>query len=123
MPDPRLIRFARDLRRQSTDAERRIWSYLRGGKLSGYKFRRQHPIEPYIADFYCVEAKLVVELDGRQHSEPAAVIYDKVRTESFAAKGIHVIRFSDFDALTSSEAAARTILREVERLLDKRPSP
>jgi very-short-patch-repair endonuclease len=123
MPDRRLIQFARELRRQSTDAERRIWSYLRAAKLCGYKIRRQHPIPPYIADFYCYEAKIVVELDGNQHGDPEAVIYDKIRTDFFARQGIQVIRFSDPDALKNSGAVAETILHEVERRLGKRPSP
>ena len=122
MPDPRLIQFARELRRQSTDAERRIWSLLRAGKLSDHKFRRQHPIPPYIADYYCYAAKLAVELDGSQHADPEAIIYDKVRTDFLAGQGIHVIRFSDYDALKNSDAVAQTILSEVERRLARRPS-
>ena len=55
---------ARDLRQATTDAEQRLWFYLRGGRLNGLKFRRQHPIPPYIVDFYCGAKKLVVELDG-----------------------------------------------------------
>jgi very-short-patch-repair endonuclease len=109
MPDPRLIQFARQLRRKSTDAERRIWSYLQNRKLSGHKFRRQHPIPPYIADYYCYEAKLIIELDGSQHSDPDAIIYDKVRTDFFASQGFHVIRFWDHDALKNSDAVAATL--------------
>src|SRR3712207_4361803 len=104
MPDRRLIRFARTLRRNSTDAERRIWSYLRAERLGGHVFRRQHPIGDYIADFYCHAARLVVELDGGQHAAPEAVAYDEVRTTAMAAQGVHVIRFSDHDALKHSDA-------------------
>jgi very-short-patch-repair endonuclease len=123
MPDRRLIRFARELRRNSTDAERRIWSYLRAERLGGHVFRRQHPVCGYIADFYCHAARLVVELDGGQHCEPEAIVHDERRTKAMEADGIRVIRFSDYDALKDSDAVARTILREVERRLANRPPP
>jgi len=61
--------LARALRHQTTDAEQQLWKYLRGRRLAGYKFRRQMVIDPYIADFVCLEAKLIVEADGGQHSE------------------------------------------------------
>ena len=82
MSKPRLptqtLDHAKRLRKGMTDAERRLWQYLRAGRLEGMKFRRQHPLPPYIVDFCCVEAGLVVELDGSQHS-PAA---DAARTGS-----------------------------------------
>src|SRR3546814_9258168 len=71
------LRNARRLRSDMTDAEQKLWQHLRGGQLDGLKFRRQHPIPPYIADFCCVAVKLIVELDGSQHSEQA----DAVRSE------------------------------------------
>jgi len=117
MPDPRLTHFARDLRRRSTDAERRIWSCLRGNRLGGHTFRRQHPIAGYITDFYCHAARLVVELDGGQHATPEALAYDECRTAAMAAVGVQVIRFPDYDALKNSDAVAKTILREVEARL------
>jgi len=123
MPDPRLTRFARDLRKNSTDAERRIWSYLRANRLGGHTFRRQHPVAGYIADFYCHAARLVIELDGGQHATAEGVAYDECRTAAMAAVGVHVIRFSDHDALKSSDAVAQTILREVENRLTNRPPP
>ena len=69
---------AREMRRDSTDAERRLWSYLRGRQLENFKFRRQHPIGPFIVDFCCIEVKLVVELDGSQHEVDQQ--YDARRT-------------------------------------------
>ena len=62
--DPQTVARARDLRQNRTKAERRLWSILRGSKLDGFKFRRQHPIDRYFADFACLEARLVVEVDG-----------------------------------------------------------
>lgn len=123
MHDRRLIHFARELRRNSTDAERRVWSCLRAGRLGGHVFRRQHPVGKYIADFYCHAARLVVELDGGQHAEADAAASDARRTAVMAAAGMHVIRFSDYDALTDTEAVALTILQEVERRLTAGPPP
>src|SRR5213592_2335171 len=123
MPDRRLIQFARELRKSGTDAERRIWSYLRGQRLGGNSFRRQHPVGPYIADFYCHAARLIVELDGGQHSDPEAVAYDERRAAAMSAQGIDVIRFSDVDALKDSEAVARAILAKVERRVGHSPPP
>lgn len=122
MPDGRLIQFARELR-TSTDAQRRIWSYLLGQKLNGHIVRRQHPVGAYIADFYGHATRLVVELDGGQHAEPDAVVYDARRTTAMEAQGLRVLRFSDYDALRHAEAVARKILREVEERLGKTPPP
>ncbi len=117
MRDRRLTAFARALRRDSTDAERRIWALLRANRLSGHSFRRQHPIGQYIADFYCRAARLVVELDGGQHADPASVEYDRRRAAALSEMDIHVIRFSNHDALKSPEAIVRTILHELESRL------
>jgi len=96
---------SRRLRRQMTDAERSLWKLLRSGQLDGWKFRRQHPIPPYIADFCCVEKKLIVELDGSQHNEHA----DEVRTKFLKGQGWKMIRFWDNDALLATEAVVEAI--------------
>ena len=93
--------FARELRRRQTDAERILWHHLRNRTLMGCKFRRQHPIGPYVVDFACVDAKLVVELDGSQHSAPSG---DEVRTSFLCRQGYRVLRFWNNDALTQTEA-------------------
>ncbi|PXA89934.1 endonuclease [Caulobacter sp. D4A] len=85
--------MARRLRRDQTDAERLLWSVLRGRRLDGFKFRRQVPIDRYVADFVCVEARLIVELDGGQHAEDAGRAYDAARTEVLEACGYVVLRF------------------------------
>lgn len=73
---------ARSLRRDETRAEKLLWKYLRGRKLDGYKFRRQHPIDgKFILDFYCFEAKLGIEIDGQNHLGKAQMEYDQVRTK------------------------------------------
>jgi very-short-patch-repair endonuclease len=101
---------ARELRRSSPDAERRLWSALRDRQLDGYKFRRQRPISLYFADFACVEAMLIVELDGGQHFEPEAMVADRVRTEELNRLGYQVLRFTDREALTERDAVLTHIL-------------
>ncbi|MGH8273942.1 MAG: endonuclease domain-containing protein [Gammaproteobacteria bacterium] len=100
---------ARALRSQSTDAERRLWYHLRAGRLAGLKFRRQHPLPPYVVDFYCDAAKLVVELDGPQHDEAV----DAGRTNAIERTGIKVLRFWDNDVLQNTQAVLEAILNAV----------
>ena len=83
--------FARRLRRDMTDAERRVWARLRHNQLGGFRFRRQHPLGPFVVDFVCLEQKLVVELDGGQHAE--AVDADASRTRWLNDRGYRVLRF------------------------------
>jgi very-short-patch-repair endonuclease len=85
------IASARRLRRNMTDVERKLWSKLRGGQLDGYKFRRQHPLGPYVLDFFCESERLVVEIDGGQHANTKAK--DDLRTAWLIARGCRVIRF------------------------------
>ena len=99
------LESSRRLRKEMTDAERRLWQHLRGGQLDGFKFRRQHPVPPYIADFCCVEKKLIVELDGSQHNAEA----DATRTLALQAQGWRVIRFWDNDVLLATEAVVEAI--------------
>ena len=84
---------ARGLRRRSTDAERKLWSRLRDRHYFNVKFRRQAPIGPYIVDFYCHEAKLVVEVDGGGHGRCEGIDEDYRRTEWFNQSGLRVLRF------------------------------
>jgi len=85
--------FARKLRREQTDVERKLWFALRSRQFAGFKFRRQQPIGPYIADFVCFEAGLVIELDGDQHGSDDSVAYDERRTLFLQKVGFDVIRF------------------------------
>ncbi|MDE2164158.1 MAG: DUF559 domain-containing protein, partial [Alphaproteobacteria bacterium] len=87
--------FASELRRSATNAEHRLWSLLRNRQLGGLRFRRQQPIGPYVVDFYCSAAKLIVELDGDQHGEDRHVRYDADRTRWLTAHGYRVLRFSN----------------------------
>ena len=92
-----------------TDAERKLWQRLRGGQPGGLKFRRQHPIPPYIADFCCVAEKLIVELDGSQHSESV----DAARTRHLESQGWRILRFWDHDVLQQTEAVIEAIWNSV----------
>jgi len=98
--------FARELRQSSTDAESRIWRLLRGSRLNGFKFRRQHAVPPYVLDFYCHSARLAVELDGSQHSTQV----DWERSRFLERQGIRIIRFWDNDVLSRTEAVLESIL-------------
>jgi very-short-patch-repair endonuclease len=100
---------ARALRRNSTDVERILWSELRASKLLGANFRRQVPIDNYIADFICHAAKLVIELDGGQHFSNEGERADAVRSAVIEAKGFKVLRFSNLDVLTNRTGVLETI--------------
>jgi len=93
------------LRKEMTDAERRLWQYLRGGRLEGHKFRRQHPVPPYVIDFCCVEARLAIELDGSQHTEAA----DAARSRYLESQGWRIVRFWDNDVLSNTDAVVEAI--------------
>src|SRR6185295_703507 len=89
--------LARKLRTEATETARKLWALLRNGSFGGVRFRRQQPIGPYIVDFYCASAKLVVELDGGQHSETDTLEYDAARTQFLNNLGYQVIRFTNHD--------------------------
>jgi very-short-patch-repair endonuclease len=108
---PRLKGFARQLRHHSTDAETKLWWILRSRKLSGFKFRRQHPVAGYILDFFCIKANLCVELDGGQHADDEARAYDERRTAALAERGIRVLRFWDHTVLKEPEVVTLAIYR------------
>ncbi|WP_430905969.1 endonuclease domain-containing protein [Maribacter sp. 2-571] len=104
-----LKKYRKLLRKRLTPAEAFLWKHLSGKKLAGRKFRRQHSIDRYIADFYCASEKLVIELDGQVHMNPTAQAYDKKRTEHLERAGLTVIRFENkmvFENLT-------TVLEEI----------
>jgi len=88
------VERARELRRRLTPPEARLWTRLRGRQLRGLKFRRQHPIGPFILDFYCAEARLAVEVDGRGHDHPDRLDHDRRRTAWLRAHGVRVIRLA-----------------------------
>jgi very-short-patch-repair endonuclease len=103
----RLTPVARMLRRDRTEAEARLWRYLRNRQMEGAKFRFQSPVGPYVPDFLCVEAKLIVELDGGQHGVQTEK--DAARTEALEAAGYQVLRFWNNDVLANTEGVLETI--------------
>ncbi len=122
MPQDRLppTTFARKLRREMTEAERRLWSALRGRRFSEFKFRRQVPIGPYIADFLCFSHKVIVEVDGGQHSESVA---DEKRDAWLKAQGFFVLRFWNGEVLRDRTSVFDTLYAELAlRSLSSGPS-
>ena len=104
---PSLTPNARTLRKNMTKEERHLWyDFLRDYPV---RFLRQKVIDRYIADFYCSEAKLIIELDGSQHCEPQALEYDRMRTEYLQKQGFLVLRFSNSDVMTQFRAVCETI--------------
>ena len=118
MRQMRDIPRARKLRCDRTDAEHRLWQHLRGRRLGGLKFRRQHPLGECFVDFYCAERGLVVELDGSRHLDS---LQDAARTRTLEARGLRVVRFWNDDVLLRTEevldaivvAAEEGVLRKV----------
>ena len=99
--------WAREMRSQMTDAEALLWRLLRNRRIAGAKFRRQHPVGRYILDYYCVEKKLAIELDGRQHSDAAD--YDQRRDNWLDTQGIRVLRFWNNQMLAETVAVMEAI--------------
>ena len=100
------LKHAKKLRSNMTDAEQRLWYLLRGHRFDGMKFKRQVPIGPYIVDFASLSRKLVLEIDGGQHSENEA---DRRRDQWLRTQGFHVLRFWNNDVLKQTEAVLETI--------------
>jgi very-short-patch-repair endonuclease len=109
---PQIMSYAIELRHELTPAERKLWAYLRNDQL-GVNFRRQHAIGPYIADFCCIEKKLIIELDGSQHLEQQE--YDQSRTAYLELQGFCVLRFWNKDVLNDLDGVMRVILENLGR--------
>ncbi len=105
----KLFEFSKALRRNQTEAEEIIWQCLRNRKILNFKFRRQHPVGKYIADFYCHEAKLIIEIDGGMHNNPENQEYDQKRTDELKKIGILVIRFKNEDVNNNLDEVINTI--------------
>lgn len=105
--------FVRQLRKNATNAERHLWRRLRLRQLAGFRFRRQRPIGPYVCDFVCLPASIVVELDGSQHVERSD--YDGKRDAFLRTQGFRVLRFWNDDVLTQTESVLDTIFEALRR--------
>lgn len=117
MPDQSAHNKARYLRKSQTDAESLLWSRLRARQLTGIKFRRQHPIGPYVLDFYCAEAHLAVEVDGSQHLESIAINQDQARMKFLENKSIKVIRFWNHEVLENLDAVLESIIFTLDEIM------
>jgi very-short-patch-repair endonuclease len=100
----------RSLGRDASDAETALWFHLRGRRLAGFKFRRQHPCGPFVLDFFCPARGLAIEVDGGQHAEAQARRYETRRTRFIAARGIETLRFSNHQIFRRRDAVLLTIL-------------
>ena len=112
--DPTLPRdTARSLRANVTEAERKLWSKLRKRQLNGFRFRRQYSIGPFFADFVCLEAHLVIELDGSQHAERAR--QDEIRSAFLRANGFRVLRFWNSEVAEDLDSVVERIAEVLQR--------
>ena len=115
--DPTLPRdTARTLRTNATEAEQKLWSHLRKGQLYGFQFRRQHSVGPFFADFICLEASLIIEVDGAQHLDWKE--QDQSRSEFLRESGYHVLRFWNSEVIGDVDSVVERIaevLRKTER--------
>jgi len=117
--NPTTKRNTRALRRDMSDAERLLWQHLRRRQVAGQRFRRQHPVGTFIVDFACLEAALIVEVDGGQHADQKE--YDTARTAWLERQGFRVVRFWNSEVLTNLEGVREVIEREL--LSRSRPPP
>ena len=106
-----------------TEAEKLLWQVLKNRKLNGLKFRRQHPIHWYIADFYCHEKRLIIEVDGEVHKQRAVKEYDENRSAELDRLGISVIRFTNEQVLRSLPEVLTKIESATKDLPTISPSP
>jgi very-short-patch-repair endonuclease len=117
---PEIEAAAIELRKKLTPSEKQLWQALRGGKLGGFKFRRQHPVGRFILDFYCPVCKLVIELDGAIHNNQTD--YDADRTKYLETHGYKVLRFHNEEVMQQLEKVLDFIL-EAALALTPSPSP
>ena len=112
--NPKLKERARELRKNSTLSEIKLWKALRAGNMHGYKFNRQKPLDEFIVDFYCRKLKLVIEVDGESHDDKKA--YDHRRQRRLESLGLHVIRFYDHDVMNHLDGVLYKIEQTVKNL-------
>lgn len=106
--------FSRKLRNEMTDAERHLWQHLRARQILNFKFRRQHPVGKYILDFACIDAKLIIEVDGSQHHELS--MQDHLRTTWLEAQGWKVLRFWNNEVLQNTHGVLDEIYNALSQV-------
>ena len=105
---------SRQLRNNITDAERYLWTRIRMEQLKGCRFYRQKPVGDYIVDFFCPEAKLVIEIDGGQHFSDEMTGHDRIRDEYLSSRGLRVLRFANNDVLINIDEVVESIIENME---------
>ena len=116
---PKIMEYARKLRRNPTAGEKKLWRELQKLRTKSFIFRRQHPIDMFVADFYCHSLKLVIEVDGEIHENQEAQEYDEGRSSELERYGIKVLRFKNSEVLNKIESVSNTI----NNLISKISSP
>jgi very-short-patch-repair endonuclease len=117
------VNRARSLRKRATECERILWRHLRNRNFAGYKFRRQHPIDPYTLDFYCPTAKLAIELDGGGHNYRDGQMRDQRREKFLANQGIAVVRFWNHQVREELDSVLQAIWFALEEKTGRDPLP
>lgn len=105
--------FSKENKRNSTDAEKELWAHIKANKL-GVKFRRQHPILDFIADFICLSEQLIIEVDGGYHSEEEQIIQDKMRDERLADMGYTILRYKNEDVINNLDFVLTDIQKNIK---------
>jgi len=123
-----LIEFASKLRQDATDPEALLWACLRGRRMNKRKFRRQHPVDPYVLDFCCADLKLAIELDGGQHNTTEGNQHDKAREAFLRSQGIETLRFTNDEMMRNTDGVMiviwnRTTLTPQSSLSSKTGAP
>ena len=121
--NPRLKLLARKLRNNSTKSEIKLWLNLKGRQLCGYDFHRQKPLLNYIADFYCYELKLVIELDGVSHNLESVQMKDEIKQSQLERAGLTVLRFRDEEVFNNLDGVLETIKRYITKYEGHTPDP
>ena len=107
--NPKLVARARELRKNMTPGEQKLWQYLRKKQVLGYDFDRQRPIDQFIVDFYCKQLRLAIEIDGASHDSENAQVADAERQARLEALGIYFLRFQEREALNETEGVIKAI--------------
>lgn len=107
---------AKILRKEETASEKLLWEKLRGNQIKGYKFRRQHPVNLFIADFYCHQLKLIIEVDGEYHLSKDQILSDEDRTNILNANGLDVMRFKNEEVLNDIVSVMSKILIRIGQI-------
>ena len=116
---PDLFKLAIEMRKNPTHSERILWKHLKKFRFEGYTFRRQHPIDIFIADFYCHKLKLIIEVDGEIHNNEQAQEHDDGRTGELERFGITIIRFTNEQVLKYQEV----VISQIRKYIDDSASP